>query len=365
MQSKHKKRICIVTRSLSEGGADRVASMQSIFLHNLGYQIFIVTILDATAYPYKGTLLNLGELKAKDNSLTGRFKRFLRFKKFIDDNHIDVIIDHRVRNKTWSEYLISKWIYRERTIYIVHNIDTQKYFPKVNWIAKRLYKWPAQIVAVSSGIALKINEVYGYTNVTTILNAVDFNYIDSSKNETIKVPDNYVLWYGRFENEQKNIPLLLRAFIKSPLPEKDIKLIVMGHGKDQKEIEDEIEALNAIDDIIVLPFTANPFPYIHKSKFVVLSSNYEGFPMTIIESLATEKPVVTVQYKNSEELVVKHKFNGLVVKNHDESALANALNCFIEDRNLYLSCSANARRSIAHLNTDQIGLEWQTLIENK
>jgi len=363
MQSKHKKRICIVTRSLSEGGADRVASLQSIFLHDLGYQIFIVSILDATAYPYKGTLLNLGELKSKDNTLLGRFKRFLTFKKFIDDNKIDVVIDHRVRLKTWSEFLISKWIYRTKAIYIVHNIDTKKYFPKVKWVAKRIYKKPSKIVAVSKGIADKVNTKYGYTNVTTILNAVDFNYIDSHKIEPIDVPDNYILWYGRFENEQKNIPLLLRAYMQSTLPRKGIKLIVMGHGKDQKHIEREIKVLNADNYIIILPFTANPFPYIHKSLFVTLSSRYEGFPMTLIESLATAKPVVTVQYENSEELVIKDEFNGLVVKNHDEAALANALDRFIDDRNLYLSCVTNARKSVSHLSADQIALKWQSLIE--
>ena len=363
MQNKHKKRICIVCRSLSEGGADRVASMQSIFLNELGYQVYIVCILNAVAYPFKGTLLNLGELKALDDSVLGRFKRFLTFKRFIDKNKIDVIIDHRVRMKTWSELLISKCIYKSKGIYIVHNIDTKKYFPKAMWIAKKIYKRPAKIVAVSEGIAQKVNKEYGYNNITTILNAVDFDYIDRHKNEFVEVPSDYILWYGRFENEQKNINLLLRSYVASNLSTKGIKLVVMGHGKDRQEIIRTIKDLDAINDIKILPFTANPFPYIHKSRFVVLSSRYEGFPMTIIESLATIKPVITVEYDNSIELVVKDRYNGLVVKNHDESALANALNNFIENRNLYLSCAANARKSIIHLNVENIAQQWQKLIE--
>ena len=68
MQNTHKKRICIVCRSLSEGGADRVAAMQSIFLTELGYTVYIVTILNSIAYPYKGQLYNLGEIKEKNDT---------------------------------------------------------------------------------------------------------------------------------------------------------------------------------------------------------------------------------------------------------------------------------------------------------
>ena len=74
MQSKHKKRICIVSRSLSEGGADRVAAMQSIFLSDLGYEVFIVTILNSIQYPFKGELFNLGEFKEQNDTFLGRFK---------------------------------------------------------------------------------------------------------------------------------------------------------------------------------------------------------------------------------------------------------------------------------------------------
>ena len=59
MQSNNKKRICIVTRSLGGGGLERVAAKQSEYLHDYGYKVFIVTILDQIDYPFKGKLLNL------------------------------------------------------------------------------------------------------------------------------------------------------------------------------------------------------------------------------------------------------------------------------------------------------------------
>ena len=105
MQSNHKKRICIVTRSLSEGGADRVASLQSIMLESLGYEVFIVTVLNSISYPYKGTLFNLGEIKDKNDTIFGRLNRLLLLRKFLKVKEIDIVIDHRVRIKPFSCYL--------------------------------------------------------------------------------------------------------------------------------------------------------------------------------------------------------------------------------------------------------------------
>jgi len=107
MQNSHKKRICIVTRSLGEGGSDRVASLQSIFLNDLGYDVYVVSILNWIKYPYKGTLLNLGKLKEQEDTALGRIKRFVIFRNFLRRNEIDIIIDHRVRIKTLSECIIS------------------------------------------------------------------------------------------------------------------------------------------------------------------------------------------------------------------------------------------------------------------
>ena len=134
MQSNHKKRICIITRSLSEGGADRVASLQTFMLESLGYKVFIVTVLNSISYPYKGTLFNLGEIKEKNNTIFGRLNRLLLLRKFLKANEIDFVIDHRVRIKPFSEYIISAFIYPKNTIYIVHHHAINLYFPPFKWL---------------------------------------------------------------------------------------------------------------------------------------------------------------------------------------------------------------------------------------
>lgn len=363
MQSKHKKRICIVSRSLGEGGADRVAAMQSVFLSRLGYEIFIVTILNSIKYPYQGKLFNLGVVKEQNDSLIGRYKRFLLFKRFLKSNKIDIVIDHRVRSKPFSEYIISAFIYPKDVIYVVHNFAIKLYFPPFKWLTYLLYKKAKSILCVSNEIEVLVKKTYGFKNLNTIYNPIDFDYIDRLKGEQISEWSPFVFWYGRFDEHQKNISLLIESYQKSQLSQKGIKLVLMGDGKDKPMIAEKVSNSNLNDSIELIPFSTNPFTYINASKFVVLSSRFEGFPMTIIESLACGVPVISVKYENYNDSVVVNEENGLLVENNNPKILAEAFNRFIDDEKLYLSCKANAKISVMPFAVDKIATQWKGLIE--
>jgi glycosyltransferase involved in cell wall biosynthesis len=364
MQSNHKKRICIVARSLSEGGSDRVAAMQSVYLSELGYEVFLVTILDDIVYPYKGTLLNLGVLKKTDNSVLGRLKRFFVFRNFIKSNEINIVIDHRVRIKTWSEWIISRYIYGRKGVYLVHSSAIERFFPNNQFIAKRIYQNTKKIVAVTPKISEDIKEKYGYQNLAVIPNAVNFEAIDKLKTESIEeLPKRYILWYGRLDNEVKNLHLLIDAYKFSKLFEKDVFIVILGKGKDEITIKNYVKSLHLEEFIIFKGFVNNPFKYIENSLFVTLTSRYEGFSMSLIESLACGSPVVSVMFNNYEDAPLVNGYNGLWVENYDAEALGIALNTMVNNKELYFSCKQNTRMSIEHLSIEKISKKWQLIIE--
>ena len=361
MQSNDKKKICLVVSSLGKGGAQKSAALLSIMLSNLRYDVHIVSVLNVVEYDFKGTLFNLGELKDENDSFLGRIRRFKLFKKYLTAHNFDFIIDSRSRPTLLKELLISKLIYKPfKVIYMVHSWKLKTYFPKSRFWSKFIYKNSFKIVAVSKEIQNEIIRGIGLKNVSTIYNAVDIKTNLKQSEEVKGNEDGYALFYGRLDDEVKNVSLLINAYKMSNLPSKNIKLLIIGSGPDEKQLKSKSN--NDLIDFI--PFTANPFPYIKNAKFVLLTSRYEGFPMVIPESLALGTPVVSVNCKSGPKEIIKDRFNGLLVENNDEQALANAMNNFIFDDALYHECKKNTQDSIQHLSLKNIGAEWKKILKS-
>jgi glycosyltransferase involved in cell wall biosynthesis len=66
-----------------------------------------------------------------------------------------------------------------------------------------------------------------------------------------------------------------------------------------------------------LPFNSNPFDIVQNARFTVLTSHYEGFPMSMVESLALGTPVVAVDCNSGPREIVIDEYNGLLVENYN------------------------------------------------
>ena len=88
-------KICLVTVTLSDGGAERIAALLSKYFDKQGFDVYHVVFSGKVEYDFAGKLFHLEHLKDKRNTWWSRSKRFFALKKFFDNNHFDYVIDFR------------------------------------------------------------------------------------------------------------------------------------------------------------------------------------------------------------------------------------------------------------------------------
>nr|WP_321224867.1 glycosyltransferase [uncultured Psychroserpens sp.] len=359
-----KKRICIVASSLSKGGAQRSSANLSHMLASLGHDIFIVTVLPGVEYDYSGDLFNLGEVKKKNDSFLGRINRLRLFKNYLKTHNIDVIIDNRARVQGYREFLISKFIYKKPVIYVIHNFKTTKAFTKYTWLNTHLYK-NQYMTAVSQAASDKFKKLFNLNKIRTLYNGFDFDKIQKQAQEHIPLdlPNQFIIFFGRIDDSHKNLKLLIDAYCTSSLAKHNVKLLILGEGEDLVMIKEYASSFNISEDIIFKGFIKNPYPYVKKAKFTVLTSRFEGFPMVIPESLCLGVPVVAVDCKSGPREIIKTGYNGILIENDNAQKLANAFETMMFDNEFYNSCLSNTVASVESFSVENIKQSWDILIK--
>lgn len=354
------KKICLVISSLGFGGAEKSSALLSRLLNEVGSNIHIITVLDHIEYEYKGQLLNLGLLKKKNDSLLGRIQRLFVFKKYLKKHQFDFVIDNRTRGSFIKEFIISKFIYKpKKTIYNVMSFHYERYINKSNFIGKLLYSDAHQIVCVSKEIKNTLYRKYNFKNLSTIPESINITK-ELFHNRLIK--GDYILFFGRLDDKVKNISLLLESYSISNLIKLKIPLVILGDGPDKKKLQKKCEELNISTEVIFKGFISQPNHFVNQALFTILTSRYEGFPRSILESLAQGTPVISVNCKSGPSEMITHKYNGLLVENDNPQGLSEAMNLFLKDKSLYLNCKRNTIQSVQKFSKKNIIKKWQTIL---
>ncbi|KRD58538.1 glycosyl transferase family 1 [Flavobacterium sp. Root935] len=358
----NKKKVAIVSNSLGKGGAERFAALLTFMLEESGFEVHSIVVNDVVDYSYTGTLFNLEKESLGSFSFLRKLKKGILLRRYLTKNNIEIVIDSRTRNVLLRE-LITRLIYRNTKIYyVVHSYNFKNYFPSSVFWSRIIYENTEALICVSKAIEEKINQLYKFKNTITIYNPF-FIAEEELKKETLET-QKVILFFGRFDEKVKNFTLMLEAFSKSQIFLKGYELYLLGSGNDLDFIKQKIESLDLSNYVKIFPFKQNPFEEVRKAKFTILTSHYEGFPLSIIESLALGTPVVAVDCNSGPREIIQNEFNGLLVENHNIEALAEAINRLEDDNEMYHFCKKNAVESVKHLSLKNISEQWKNLLTN-
>jgi CDP-glycerol glycerophosphotransferase len=108
------------------------------------------------------------------------------------------------------------------------------------------------------------------------------------------------VWFatlGRFSTE-KNHDRLLHAFSKVLSVAPHARLVVAGYGPLREHLERTVIRLGLETTAFIVGPFGNPFPILKSADCFVLSSNYEGQPMVLLEAAIAGLPIVSVEFQS-------------------------------------------------------------------
>lgn len=359
-ESNTRKKICFVTVTLSDGGAERCAALLSHYFYEKNYEVFHVVFAGKIDYNFKGKLFHLEHLKDKSNSIWSRWKRFNALRKYFKKEKFDIILDFRTKEFFLQELLIH-WLVYKKFIQTIHSYKVNKYIPKFSFLQTILYYKCLGFVSVSKEINFKLKQDYSINNALCIYNPIDTSSINFSE---FSIDYPYIIGVGSMNKNIKQFDKLIRMFSETKLVKDNVKLLILGDGKLRTKWEKLVCDLNLEDKVIFKGNIKNIYPYYKNALFTVSTSKYEGLPMVILESLSCGTPIISWDYQSGPSEIIHHETNGILVENQNIEKMIFAMNHLFLNEQLYSNCKQNAVNSVKHFNLNQIGLKWEQLFKN-
>ena len=91
------------------------------------------------------------------------------------------------------------------------------------------------------------------------------------------------------------------------------RVVLIGDGPDGEEYRKNCKD---VKNIVFLGKKKNPYPYLKNADCLLMSSDFEGYPVVFIESLILEKPIITTDVSDSKN-DIEGKFGIVVPKSED------------------------------------------------
>ena len=379
-------RIIYILKSFAQlAGTERVVANKINYLAKKGYDITLITYeqgVHPLAYPLHSTVKHI-DLDTRFFTLYKyslftrlihyfKLKRVFRRKlqKIVNEQEPDYIITTTYSLKVANEILSVKR--NAKTImesHISHDSVIRHYDFKKNSIYRFIFKiYDNQnlrtLQKYDSFIALTRSDAFQWgksgIKVKVIPNPVT-EYPDTI--DTNKTCNYRIIAVGRL-NHQKGFDKLIDAFSlisdKHPLWRIDI----FGQGELEGDLNNQIINNKLQGRITIHQPTKEIYnEYLH-SDFYVLSSNFEGFGLVLIEAMSCGLPVVAFDCPYGPNEIISDKKDGFLVQNGNINQLSEKMEWLMTHETERTEMGIQARISAKRYEINQIMSIWETLFKD-
>jgi glycosyltransferase involved in cell wall biosynthesis len=262
---------------------------------------------------------------------------------------------HVVHTHTYAlRYALPYMLYRRTSamVHTVHSLAEKEVEWYGRWVHRLAFRRGVLPVAIAREVAESIRRVYGIDEIALIPNGIPVDTFRSPsidrerwRNKGGFLPTEILFVCVAWLRPEKNPVLLLEAFRRGPASDPRAHLLLVGIGPLRSELERQIGAAGLQGRVHLLGKRADVPEILNAADVFVLSSDYEGNPLSVMEAMAAGKPMICTAVGGVPELV--EDGCGLLVPPRDAQALAKAMSYMLENPNARKSMGEkSARRAV-------------------
>ena len=307
------------------------------------------TILDSFAEKNGINVIYLNKKIGIDLSIIKPIRKVIQFiKPGVIHTHLNVV-----------SYVIFASPLKMVKFHTVHNVATKECHGLERLIMRFAYRFCGfRPVAISPLCATTIESLYHIkaSRIPVIFNGVDTRHFKPSY-----IPHNTIRFIniGRL-NPQKNQRLLISAFsiVNRTIPNTSLEII--GEGYLRKDLEKYIKELKLSNVVFLSGETSNIVEKLNSGDVFVISSDYEGLPVSLLEACSCGLPVVSTRAGGVVD-VVREGENGYLVPVNDINELAEKMIRLAQKKSLRKAMGEKSRELAKGFDIEECSKRYQKL----
>lgn len=349
------KDIFFVTPNLANGGAERVTAVLAQELARTGDAVTLVYMKDdKTVYPV-GENVQVQMLFSSSARVKRIVGKILRLRRLMRQNPTATFVVMLPFETLYT--FLAAWGLPCRVVYSLRNDPGNMNTRRDRFILRHIYPRADAIVFQTEDAKSFFPESVqkkGIIIPNPLSGSLPERWVGTRKEEIVTV--------GRL-TEQKNIPMLLRAFAAVHEKHSDWNLSIYGQGELQEKLEKFCEKLRISQSVKFCGFTENVVQKINTSGVFAMASDYEGISNAMLEALATGVPCVCTDCPiGGARMMIRDHENGILVPVGDTQAMTQALLEVIETPGLAEQLSKNSVSIRDELSVNGIAEKWKGIL---
>jgi glycosyltransferase involved in cell wall biosynthesis len=278
--------------------------------------------------------------------------------RFIKKNNIEIVHTHSSKAG-----LLGRWAARlAKARIIVHTVhgwtfnDYQPCFLRwlFIWLERSTAGFTHKLIIVSGhdkqkGLRFHIGEENKYSIIRYGIDYAEFNSaeqdIKSIKEKLgLRQTDLVVGMVSCFKPQKSPQNFLrLASLVKQDSP--NAKFLLVGDGSLRKELERLIDRLNLQKQVVLSGWRRDIPGILSAIDVFVLTSLWEGLPISVLEAMASSRPVLATNTGGIKEVIIEGK-TGFLVSPGDMKKMSELLIMLLKDESLRKIIGQNARVSL-------------------